>query len=209
MTFFIASCALVNHPGHFQKTLPELVDSLNGEGEGRGRLGLDQHQYLFSFESFIKDNQDWILAATIPLHGEEILKFKNIRDTNDKTIGEGTFEGRMLSGIKDFLRSQKKSPELAHKFLEEFRSIIRLILHKRLGLALNCETVCQFEDQIYQIELSNSHLTLKKDILKDYQIELIESNLTGSFFKRTSIFFRLKNASNSSRPLLSLELFWN
>ncbi len=200
---------MVNYPGLFQKSIPELISSLKGEGEGKGRLGLGEHQYLFSFESLIKDDQDWILAASIPLHGEEILSLKNIREKTDSTKEYGRFELRMVRGIKDFLISQKKSPELADNFLQEFRSIIRLMLHRKLGLKIECESQCRFEEQIYQLELTKSHLSFKKEILKDYEIELVESNLTGSFFKRTSIFFRLKGASLSSPPLLSLELFWN
>lgn len=206
---FLSSCALVNYPGLFQKSIPELIHSLNGEGEGKGRLGLGQHQYLFSFESLIKDDQDWVLAASIPLHGEEILILKKIREKNDSSREYGAFELRMVRGIREFLMSQKKSPDLADKFLQEFRSIIRLMLHQRLGIKVECETQCRFEDELYEIELTKSHLSLKKEILKDYQIELRESNLTGSIFKRTSVFFSLKNSAPMNQPLLSLELFWN
>jgi hypothetical protein len=203
-----SSCSHLGQKSLLEKKLPDLVNSLRGEGEGRGRLGMAQHQYLFSFEAFVNDNLDWVLAAAIPLHGEEILIFKNMQDKNQPHHASKSFELRLLQGIKEFLVSQGESPALASDFLQELRSVLRLVLHQKLKLDLRCEKKCQLEDQFYEPIISAGQFSLKKIVLHRYEIELTASNLTDSIFKRTNVVFRLREAPSSRAPLLTLELFW-
>jgi hypothetical protein len=206
----LTSCSLFKSQNIQSKKTEDLVSYLQGTGEGKGRLGIGQQKYLFSFDAILKENSDWILAANIPLHGEEVLRLQNLKTVNgEESDGDG-LELRIEQGISSYLKSQKQSPELAKTFLQELRNIMRLVLHKKLDLQAICsESECRIGETIYQVEATSKQLSLKKSLSEDYEIELIAMNLTDSIFQRSSVFLHSKNKSSSSPTLLSLELFWN
>lgn len=207
--FLLSSCSLFKSQSIQDQKVTELISYLKGEGEGKGRLGINQQQYLFSFDALLKENSDWILAANIPLHGEEILVLSNLKSEKGDESREG-LEVRIERGISEYLRSKKQSPELAGKFLLELRRIMRLVLAHKLNAPVNCsETQCQMGDVVYQVEANSKQLTLKKSLTDDYEIEFAALNLTDSIFKRSNIFLHSKNKSKTTPALLSLELFWN
>jgi hypothetical protein len=201
LLLYLASCSLFKSQNIQSKKIEDLVSYLQGTGEGKGRLGIGQQKYL---------NNDWILAANIPLHGEEVLRLQNLKTLNgEESDGDG-LELRIEQGISSYLKSQKQSPELAKTFLMELRNIMRLVLHKKLDLQAICtESECRIGETIYQVEANSKQLSLKKSLSEDYEIELIAMNLTDSIFQRSSVFLHSKNKSSSSPTLLSLELFWN
>lgn len=205
-----SSCALFKSANIQDKKIEELLSFLPAEGEGRGRLGLHSNQYLFGFEAVLKENKDWLLAANIPLHGEEILLFPDLQKTESLNETTDGLELRIERGISDYLVSQKKSPALGKTFLLELRGIIRLVLHRQLGEKVTCsKEECRFGENIYQVKSSSEQLALKKSIGQEYEIEFVALNLKGSHFKRTSIFLHSQNRASSAPSLLSLELFWN
>lgn len=207
---FFSSCALLKSEKKQQKAVEDLLTYLPAEGEGRGRLGLHSHQYLFGFESVLKENKDWILAANIPLHGEEVLIFSDLKEAESAKETLDGFELRIERGISDYLISQNKSPELGKTFLRELRALIRLVLHRQLGEKVVCSSEeCQFGENIYQVNSTPERLILKKTVGPDYEIEFIALNLKDKNYKRTSIFLHSQNRASSAPALLSLELFWN
>lgn len=205
----LTSCSQFRTQNLQDKKIEELISFLKGEGEGRGRLGINQHQYLFSYEALLKENNDWLLAANIPLHGEEVLVLSDLK--NEKaTQTQEQLELRIERGISDYLKSKNQSPQLAGQFMQELRSIMRLVLHKKLGEQVAClENECRMGDSIYQVASSPKQLTLKKMLNDEYEIEFAALNLTDSIFRRSNIFLHSKNKSKNTSPLLSLELFWN
>lgn len=211
LMIFASSCALFRAQDLKNKKIDELISALSAEGEGKGRLGLGSNQYLFSFDAVLKQNSDWLLAASFPLHGEEILIFKNLKnDGAFKAEAPGEFEIRMEEGIKDFLKSQKKSPKVARAFILELRNMMRFVLHKKLGLNISCdEKNCSMGDYVYQVEVSSNEFSLTRSVLNDYEMKLIAVNLTGPIFKRMNIHLLPKAGLQSTKNLLSLELFWN
>lgn len=205
----LSSCALFKSQKIQNEEFQTLINYVKGEGEGRGRLGINQHQYLIGFEAFLKENHDWILAATIPLHGEEVLLLKDLKLPESASAKEG-LELRIENGIIEYLKEQKKSPELAKAFLLEFRRLMRLVFHKRLGLTLNCNSSeCLIDEETYQVSSTDNMLTLNKSLSDEYEIEFVATNLTDSIFKRSNIFLHSKNRTSKTQPLLSLELFWD
>lgn len=211
LVFFTSSCALFKGQDLKEKKIEELISALSAEGEGRGRLGLGSNQYLFSFDAILKDNFDWLLAANFPLHGEEILLFENLKNSKSfEAQHAGEFELRMEEGIKEFLKSQKKSPKVARAFMVEFRNMMRFVLHKKLDLQVICEgKVCKMGDYVYQVESTSSEFSLTRSLLNDYDLKLTAVNLTGPIFKRMNIHLLPKTGSSPIKNLLSLELFWN
>lgn len=211
LIFFVllfTSCSLFKSQNIQDEKIENLISYLQGTGEGKGRLGINQQQYLFSFDALLKDN-NWILAANIPLHGEEILM---LQDLKKETVNEAEKDGleiRIEQGISDYLKSKKQSPELAKTFLLELRRIMRLVLHKQLGLEMFCsQTECRIGEAVYQVEASGTQLSLKKSLSDEYEIEFAAMNLTDSIFRRSNVFLHSKNKTSASPNLLSLELFW-
>lgn len=207
--FSLCSCSLFKNQSIPNEKVETLLTFIKGEGEGKGRLGINHHQYLFGFDAILKENNDWILAANIPLHGEEILLLPNLK-LETSTQESQSLERRIELGISDYLKSQKKNPELARIFMLELRRLMRLVFAEKLGLDLKCTDVeCKMGEVVYQVKASSKQISLKKSLNDDYEIEFIAMNLTDSIFKRSSIFLHSKNKTSSSPTLLSLELFWN
>lgn len=191
-----------------------LLASVKITGEGKGRLGIESNQYLFSFDALLKKPSDWILAANIPIHGEEILQFTNL--TSEQTIEDSRdpFEVRIEQGIAQYLKDRKKDAKLAGIFLRELRSMVRFLLAKEMGMEVRCHPseaaeVCELGSTSYQLSTSNTLLTLKKSITDSFQIEYVAQNLTDSIFRRGSIYLYSQNSHSKRETLLSLELFWN
>jgi hypothetical protein len=158
----------------------------------------------------LKENNDWLLAANIPLHGEEILILKDLTHEFEPEPSNDDLGIRIEEGIRAYLKSQRQSPELAKTFLIELRTIMRLVLHQKLGLEIICsDQECRIGKSVYQVEATSKQLSLKKSLSDDYEIEFAALYLTDSIFRRTSIFLRSKNQQSPPSNLLSLELFWN
>jgi hypothetical protein len=205
----LSSCSLFRAQNIENKNIEDLVNYLQGVGEGKGRLGINNQQYLFSFDALLKENNDWILAASIPLHGEEVLMLRDLKQEKIKLDHRDGLELRIVNGISEYLRFQKQSPELAQTFILELRRMMRLVLHKKLNLKVDCDKAeCRIGEVIYQVEATSKQLTLKKSLSNDYEIVHIAMNLTDSIFERSSIFLHSKKGDNSASNLLSLELFW-
>lgn len=205
----LSSCSLFKSQNIQNEKNETLITYIKGEGEGKGRLGINQHQYLFGFDALLKENSDWLLAANIPLHGEEILLLADLKNENTSQSAE-SLERRIELGISDYLKSQKKNPELARMFMQELRRLMRLVFAQKLGLDLKCtEDECKMGEVTYQVKATSKQISLKKSLNSDYEIEFIAMNLTDSIFKRSNIFLHSKNKTSTSPTLLSLELFWN
>ena len=207
---FFSSCASLVTDDLKNKDIPQLLKALRGQGEGRGRLGLADQKYNFNFEAILNEQQDWILAVSIPFHGEEILKFKNLSQNSVNAYGHQAFERRIETGIKNYLIQTGESSQLAGLFMNELRSIVRLMLYQELGLNIKYQADGHLElDQIYQVEKKNGALFIKKKIGFNHEIVLKAYNLTDSFFQRTDIFFFSDKSAKKQTSILSLELFWN
>jgi hypothetical protein len=210
LLFALSACSLFQNQNIQDKKIEDLLSSLQGTGEGKGRLGINRQQYLFSFDALLKENNDWLLAANIPLHGEEILVLPNLSSENELGSGHNDLGLRIEEGIRSYLKSQKQSPALAKTFLLELRTIMRLVLHKKLHLEIICaQKVCSLGDAVYQVEATSKQLSLKKSLSDEYEFEFAAMNLTNSIFRRSSIFLHSKNKQSAPSTLLSLELFWN
>jgi hypothetical protein len=215
LIFFLVltSCSLFKTHNVQDKNVVDLLAALQGVGEGRGRLGIRQNQYLFSYDAILKENADWLLAAMIPVHGEEVLILPNLKVSTVTSRTDRGLENRIEKGISDYLRAQKKSAALTRSFIQELRSIMRLILHRQLGLTLKCSSgqspyKCTIDEVTYEIKVDSKQISINKKISDEYQIEFVAQNLTESFFSRSSFFLHTAHTSSKMTPLLSLELFW-
>jgi hypothetical protein len=202
------SCALFKADPSLKKSeIEALLSSVKIIGEGRGRLSLEPNQHLFSFESLLNDKPDWIMAVSIPLHGEELLIFNDILHQHPRRVTQESFEARMRGEI-----NQKGPP--ADLVIKEMRTFVRFILAQKIGLDRSCRQLessryaCRFEGQVFQILVQEQKLIVQSKKVDGHYLELSAENLTDSFFKRTNFHFKRVSLASRSAPIMTLELFW-
>lgn len=197
----LSSCGLFKtHPSLTGKPIPELLTKVKSTGEGKGRLTAQGKQNLFGFESGLKPNSDWILAVSIPLHGEEIMVVPNLRSPKTRMMISEGFDQRLLHSLTQELGNE----ELAEEYMHSLRSLLRFLNAKELGLAVQCTSEksgarCTQDGEEYSLKIVKETL----EIQKDNRITVVARNLTDSFFGQTV--FSLQSAQ---KDLLTLELFW-
>jgi len=179
----LVSCA----SGRLSKeSVDSLLDSIKVVGEGRGRLNMNNQSQVFSFDSILKDKRDWILAAAIPLHGEEVLILHEIADQKTQISTPESLERRISN----------------KKFIQGTRSLIRFVLANDLELKRSCSsTECTVEGETFKISMNEQKLKISRTI-GEATFELIAEDLTNSRFQRTNFYLI------TAHQRLSLELFW-
>jgi hypothetical protein len=210
--FLLSSCALFQEQSSLKNMDKEkLLDSVKLIGEGRGRLGLGQNQYVFSFDSILKDNYDWILAVQIPLHGEEVMILPDLKQVKLQEWQMHSFEERIK---KDFERLKLDKILPPHQFLQELRSLIRFHLSSSWGSKRHCSTQksefwCEQDGQKYLVTTTEKELSIKKSLGQGKSLVLDARNLTESFFGQTDIRLYSNEANQLKKASsFSLELFW-
>lgn len=213
--FLVTSCGLLQtKPSLKEKDYKELLSAVQTEGEGRGRLSIDQHQYLFSFESALQDNNDWILAASIPLHGEEAMVLMDLTKSKVPSSTPDSLELRIRQEIAAYLKTKPQLPkELSYKFIPEFRQLVRFVMVQKLNLKNNClaekeKILCTLDGEKFEILTDSKQFRIKKFISGDYFLELSGENLTGPIFSKTNFTLHSQNAGAKDSPILLFELFW-
>jgi hypothetical protein len=209
--FLFSSCALFKtQPSLENKTIDSMVKSIKVTGEGRGRLGIGQQSYLFSYEAGLKD-QDWMLAVSVPLHGEEIMILHEIKQTTPPTSSRESFELRIDHEMRSRLSLGKIT---GRDVTQELRAIIRFVMSSDLGLEKECNLKdqkvyeCKMDKDIFHVDRDHDSITIKKNIKDTHYFELIGENYTDSTFQRTNFYLRSQQEKAKSQALMSLELFW-
>jgi hypothetical protein len=210
--FLLTSCALFKgQPSLKNKNQEKLLDSVKILGEGTGRLGLGQGQYLFSVDSIFKENTDWILAVTIPLHGEEVMIFPNLKQKDATEEEMQSFEQRIQ---REFHKVGLSKIVTTEEFLKALRSLIRFNLSTVLGVKRNCKAhqnhlVCEFDGEEFKVSSSDRELNISKSLGQGRMLQLDAKNLTDSFFEQSDIRLYSNEADSTKKnSSFSLELFW-
>jgi hypothetical protein len=206
----LSSCALFKQsPSLHDKDPQELLKAVKITGEGKGRLSLGMNQYVFSVDSVLQD-RNWILAVSIPLHGEEVMIFKNL---NQKVLQDSeteSFEERIRLEFKHRKLDKVISPE---RFLSELRSMVRFILASELNLKRHCDAhnstyVCELEGEKFTISVTEKKFFIHKMLVNGHKLELVAQNLTDSFFLKNDFHLYVDKEDRPQKPAFSLELFW-
>jgi hypothetical protein len=191
----------------------KLLDAVKLTGEGKGRLsfGKSQNQFVFSVDSVLNDNNDWILAVSVPLHGEEVMILPNLKKEEVEDDSTDSFETRIQN---EFQKLELSNHLSVVEFLKELRSLIRFQLAVQLGLDRNCkvhqrEGVCTLGGEEYEIAILEKELKISKTFTDKHSLQLLAQNLTKSFFTKINIGLYEKTVDLQKNNLaLSLELFW-
>ena len=206
----LSSCALFKQsPSLNDKDPQDLLKSVKITGEGKGRLSLGMNQYVFSVDSVLQD-LDWILAVSIPLHGEEVMILKNLKQKVLQDDETESFEERIRLEFKQRKLDKVISPE---KFLSELRLMVRFILASELNLNRHCDAhnsayVCELEGEKFTISVTEKKFSIHKLLMNGHKLELVAQNLTDSFFSKNDFHLYVDQESAPQNPAFSLELFW-
>jgi hypothetical protein len=205
---FSWSCAL--RPQLLDLSLESALSSIQILGEGRGRIALDRGEYVFSYESLMRD-QDWLMAVNIPLRGEELMVLRNIKEESAPSDEVESFEERLKHEIDS---NRKNNSVTGEEYVRELRSLVRFVLAPSLGLQRRCEEEkdilhrCFVGKQDYLVEIKKDQVLVRRRISSTQTMELIAENLTDSFFTRTGFSLHSQNGSPNSLGQMSLQLFW-
>lgn len=178
------------------------LQSVKVEGEGKGRLHIRERQYLFGIEALLRENNDWIMGVSIPLHGEEVLLFPDLKEKEATNQSLESFAMRIDAGIRENLRG---SSLRGNDFLQALRKTVRFLLAHKLKLPLTCsENACALQGEEFLIQREEKSLRITTPFA-GHQLITTASNLTGPFFMHTQ--FRVRS-SEGKQDLITLELFW-
>lgn len=210
--FLLSSCALFKGGEKIEtKDTEKLLNSFQFTGEGRGRLSLGQNQYVFSFESLLKENHDWIIGVSIPLQGEEVMILPDLKQKEMKDSEFETFEKR----IRDEFKRVKLDKALsAEKFLNEMRSLVRFAQASALHLLRKCsphlnEFKCELDGEFFLVSVKKDEFIVQKILEHGRSVVLEGRNLTESFFSQSNFHLYISNKDfELKKSSFSLELFW-
>jgi hypothetical protein len=189
----------------------QLLDSIKLTGEGKGRLTLGQNQHVFSVDSILNEDHDWIFAVSIPLHGEEAMILSDIKSRQMKHEEFSSFEERIA---KEFQRLKLNKIISTEELMKELRLLIRFGLSKQWGQKRLCkpqqnETICELDQDSYIVEVLDSEIKVKKILGHGRSLQIVAKNLTDSFFQKTDIFLFLNESDEKKKSSpFSLEIFW-
>lgn len=212
LVFLTQSCSLFKGSSTLKSQNSEkLLDSIPLSGEGRGRLTINQNQYVFGIESLLKDNHDWILGVSIPFHGEETMIFSDLKRPEGSEMDDGSFEERIR---RDFRGLELSNSFTATQLLKEIRSLVRFRLSPLWGQKRSCLSqqkalLCKLDGEEFIVEVEENEIMVIKLLPENRRLHLVGKNLTNSFFTQTDIrLYSNEDFSKKKKSLFSLELFW-
>jgi hypothetical protein len=209
---FISSCSfLKGTPSLKTIDTDRLLNSIKLTGEGKGRLTLGQSQHVFSVDSVLNEDLDWIFAVSIPLHGEEVMILSDIKSHQMKFSEVSSFEERIA---KEFQRLKLNKILTTEKFMKELRLLIRFGLSPQWGQKRDCkpqqnETVCELDGEKFIVHVLDTEIKIKKLLGQGKSLQIVAKNLTDSFFQKTDIILFLNDDQEVKKVSpFSLEIFW-
>ena len=212
LLFFISSCSfLKGTPSLKTIDTDRLLNSIKLTGEGKGRLTLGQSQHVFSVDSVLNEDLDWIFAVSIPLHGEEVMILSDIKSHQMKFSEVSSFEERIA---KEFQRLKLNKILTTEKFMKELRLLIRFGLSPQWGQKRDCkpqqnETVCELDGEKFIVHVLDTEIKIKKLLGQGKSLQIVAKNLTDSFFQKTDIILFLNDDQEVKKVSpFSLEIFW-
>lgn len=206
--FILTSCSLFRAaPSLKNQDTEKLINSIRVVGEGTGRLSFQNHEYVFGIESGLKENFDWILAVSIPLHGEEVMILPDLKKATVQEKQIDSFEKRI---DQDFKGLDLSSGMTSKQFMKEVRSLIRFRLSSSWGQKRHClGEVCELDGEKFLVQVEEKEIFITKLVSQKSRVTLTAKNLTESFFEQTEIrLYSNEDDSKKKKALFSLELFW-
>lgn len=182
--FFIvlfSSCSLFQ-TSELSQDLSSDIQRVCLDNSGRGRLIINNHKYVFSFESMLsEDEHKWIMGLNFPIYGEELLEVH--WDENRKVDYKASFENRVLKDKKGV------DPELLNLFLENWSKFVFEIINLKQGKNKNAQYKWTTSKDSLEVQTIIKNIGLAKITFQN----LVEDN----YFGRFDVVLQNKNEDNT------------
>lgn len=189
MTSFFATCGR-----KLSKNISKEIENVCFSAEGKGRLEIAGHKYVFDFESELEEeNKKWLIALEFPLYGQEIIE---IDWSNPK-------KAKLLGDLENKLLREKNG--IDPKQLNRFMSHWAMFIHEVVLMKKNSKLI---NDAKYAWSIDSDKLVAKWS--KNTKIN-DEQKFTGSFFNPKNEFFSrmtiLLESKSTQQNNFKLEMF--
>jgi hypothetical protein len=197
---FLVSCSTFRTSHLENLSTEKKVQLLSILGEGKGRLSVQKQNYLFDVDALMKADS-WLLVATIPLHGEEVLELKDLKRKTLSQRPRDSFERRVTHAVEEMYPGKA----YGQRFTRELRSLVRLVLAPTLGLKRYCEKeLCVLEGESFEVQTVKNSLTLTRQDENGFRISFQGENPQDTHFEKLT--FKIISPENLN--VLTLEFFW-
>ncbi len=213
LLFFVSACA--TRPIK-DATWDTLWSQVKMEGEGKARLEIPPESWVFSFEAVMQKN-DWLMAITIPLKGEESFAFPGLDRPRPEIIPEQTdFRWQVVQALREASHERRLSyPQLGQEFVTYLHHLLRWVHADALMLQRGCDATsatswkCSWDDvqSNWTWDERKEEFTGKIEMRADWHMQAVFKNLTASVFKRVTLEITRKT-ENSSVTELRQEFFF-
>lgn len=117
---FIVSCSVFQF-SRLSKNVIKESKKVCLNADGNGRLKIQGHKYVFSFETLLNvEESKWQMALSFPLHGEEYIELN---------LDEG--HAQLNQKLEDKILKERSgvNPELLHNFMSSWGVFLRELIY--------------------------------------------------------------------------------
>jgi hypothetical protein len=187
-------------------TWDKLWSQVKMEGEGKARLEIPPESWVFSFEAVLKKN-DWLMAITIPLKGEESFAFPGLDRPRPEIVpAADDFRWQVIQALRAASHERSLAyPQLGQDFVTYLHHLLRWTHADSLGLARGCDATstkswnCRWDGvpSNWSWDERKEEFIGVINLKTDWKIRALFKNLTGSVFKRVTLEVTRKTESAS------------
>jgi|GEM_PF-6160695 len=187
-------------------TWEKLWAQVKMEGEGKARLEIPPESWVFSFEAVLQKN-DWLMAITIPLKGEESFAFPGLDRSRPEILPEQTdFRWQVVQALRAASHERRLGyPQLGQEFVTHLHHLLRWVHADALGLQRGCDATsastwnCRWDDvpSTWTWDDRKKEFTGIIEMRSNWHLQAVFKNLTDSVFKRVTLEITRKTESAS------------
>ncbi len=199
-----------------QTTFDKLWLQVKMEGEGKARLEIPPESWVFSFESVMQKN-DWLMAITIPLKGEESFAFPGLDRSQPEIVpAPDDFRWQIVQALRQASHERRLAyPQLGQDFVTHLHHLLRWTHADVLGLNRGCDAMsqttwsCKWDGvrSNWTWDQRKEEFVGEIELKTDWRMRAIFKNLTGPVFKRVTLEISRKT-ENSFVTELRQEFFF-
>jgi hypothetical protein len=209
VSFTIISCAHQRNLSDEsqQQSLAKEIAKICLDAEGKARLEIGSNKYLFNFESVLKSEESsWLVAAHIPLQGEELMGIKYLAGEESQIVGSFLYRMRDQAEQKG-QKNKSKISLLDYKlafskfgqllfFLDEVKKDISKLSNlchavdsNKDNKSFSCFVSKDKKDQ-FSLSHNQGQLVFQQILSKEKKLELTFSNPSQSTFDKMQLSFK-------------------
>lgn len=166
LSLLLVSCATLN----VAKNVDVATKSVCLNADGQGRLNVDGHKYVFSFETLLDQReQKWVLAMDFPFHGQEVVEL-SLLGRNDSFME------------KIYTRAVSERANIDAAALDKFLHLWGKFLVELIDLQKNKKSIKKKSKLLFNWRVSDNKLSADRKLNKDqivtssfYQLSKLET----------------------------------